>query len=94
MVFYERQPHASLKVAVLPPGKDPDLLIRESPEEWERLVAEAKPLMDYLFDIMASRLDSSSGQDKLQATEALFPFHNLHGKPLRPGPVLPASWRS
>ena len=30
--------------------------------------------MDYLFDIMASRLDSSSGQDKLQATEALFPF--------------------
>ena len=74
VVFYERQPHASLKVAVLPPGKDPDLLIRESPEEWERLVAEAKPLMDYLFDIMASRLDSSSGQDKLQATEALFPF--------------------
>ena len=74
VVFYERQPHASLKVAVLPPGKDPDLLIRESPEEWERLIAEAKPLMDYLFDIMASRLDSSSGQDKLQATEALFPF--------------------
>jgi DNA primase len=74
VVFYERQPHASLKVAVLPPGKDPDLLIRESPEEWERLIAEAKALMDYLFDIMASRLDSSSGQDKLQATEALFPF--------------------
>ena len=74
MVFYERQPHASLKVAVLPPGKDPDLLIRESPEEWGALVSQAKPLMDYLFDIMASRLDSSSGQDKLQATEALFPF--------------------
>ena len=74
VVFYERQPHASLKVAVLPPGKDPDLLIRESPEEWERLTTEARPLMDYLFDVMASRLDSSSGQDKLQATEALFPF--------------------
>ena len=30
--------------------------------------------MDYLFDVMASRLDSSSGQDKMRATEALFPF--------------------
>ena len=74
VVFYERQPHASLKVAVLPTGKDPDLLIRESPEEWESLVTDAKPLMDYLFDTMASRMDASSGQDKLRATEALFPF--------------------
>ena len=74
VVFYERQPYASLKVAVLPSGKDPDLLIRESPDEWERLVTEARPLMDYLFDVMASRLDSSSGQDKMRATEALFPF--------------------
>ena len=64
VVFYERQPHASLKVAVLPPGKDPDLLIRESPEEWERLIAEAKPLMDYLFDYngFQARLILRAGQ--------------------------------
>ena len=74
VVFYEKQPYASLKVAILPTGKDPDLLIRESPDEWERLVSEATPLMDYLFEVMASRLDSSSGQDKMRATEALFPF--------------------
>ena len=33
-----------LAVAMLPAGQDPDTLIRRDPEEWKRIVAEAKPL--------------------------------------------------
>jgi DNA primase len=74
VVFYERQLHASLMVAVLPQGKDPDVLIREDPEQWEYLTSQAKPLVDYLFEVMASRFDLSAPQGKVQAAEALFPL--------------------
>ena len=70
--FIQRQT-LTLKMASLPQGKDPDQVIKESPEEWQRLLGEAMPLMDYLFGVMVSRFDLSTSQGKAQATEALFP---------------------
>lgn len=64
----------SLKIAILPTGKDPDEVIRESPQEWKRLLDEAQPLLDYLFAAVASRFDLGSSSGKAQATEALFPL--------------------
>lgn len=74
VVFYERPPHASLKVALLPDGKDPDLLIREDPAEWERLTVHARPILDYLFEVISSKFDLSSPQGKAQAADALLPL--------------------
>jgi DNA primase catalytic core len=36
---------AIIRVLQLPPGQDPDEIIRSSPETWRRLVAEARPLL-------------------------------------------------
>ena len=36
---------ATIRVLRLPPGQDPDEIIRSSPETWRRLVAEARPLL-------------------------------------------------
>ena len=36
---------ATIRVLRLPPGQDPDEIIRRSPETWRRLVAEARPLL-------------------------------------------------
>ncbi|MFZ4814415.1 MAG: DNA primase [Phototrophicaceae bacterium] len=38
-----------LRVLHIPNAKDPDDLIRETPHEWERLIAEAVPMADYLI---------------------------------------------
>ncbi len=70
--LYWREP-LTLKVAALPQGKDPDEVIKESPQEWERLIQEAVPLMDYLFPVIASRFDLETSQGKAQAVETLFP---------------------
>ena len=65
---------ASLKIILLPRGKDPDEVIRESPENWQRLVAEASPLADYLFQAVTSKLDLSREEDKAFAAEQLLPL--------------------
>ena len=72
-LLYQREP-LTLSIAALPQGRDPDTLIREAPEEWERLTREATPLMDYLIAAAAARFDVSTAKGKAQATEALAPL--------------------
>ena len=72
--LYERRELPSLKVAPLPEGKDPDEIILESPEHWARLVENAVPFLDYLFNVLASRLDLSTPQGKARLAELLFPL--------------------
>ena len=63
-----------LKIAALPAGQDPDTLIRESPEEWERLIDEAVPFPDFAIPAMASRYDLTNDTGKAQAAETLLPL--------------------
>ena len=71
--LYQRE-HLNLKIAALPSGRDPDQLIREAPEEWERLTREAVPFMDYLIPALSSRYDLSDAHGRAQAAEALGPL--------------------
>jgi len=64
----------SLFVTVLPEGLDPDDVARKEPEVLRRLLAEAKPLLEFLIDRVraTSRLDQSEGRLRfLQRTAAL-----------------------
>ncbi len=63
-----------LRVALLPPGQDPDALIRQDLGRWRETIAGAVPLLDYLFDSVAGRADLSSSQEKAQAADRLFPL--------------------
>ncbi len=46
-----------MRVIVITSGKDPDDLIRENPREWQRLVAEAEPVADYVIRVGTAGLD-------------------------------------
>ena len=72
--LYQQQAELELKIAVLPQGQDPDDLIRTSPDEWFRLVAEAASLMDYLFMALSSQIDLSTPQGKARMVELMFPL--------------------
>ena len=72
--IYERPATPSLKVVRLPENKDPADVITESPEQWTELVGNAEPLMEYLFDVLSSRLDLTSPQGKGRFAELLFPL--------------------
>ena len=64
----------ALFVTVLPEGLDPDDVARKEPEVFRQLLADAKPLLEFLIDRVraASRLDQSEGRLRfLQRTAAL-----------------------
>lgn len=75
-VKYENPYDAHWKVAILPPGKDPDEIVGESPEKWQQIVAQASPVIDYVFDVVASRLDLTQLSGKSAAADQLLPIVN------------------
>lgn len=72
-VRYESRLDAEIRVLVLPEGTDPDVLIRSDAGEWERLVAEAETIVDWLFIAHTRDLDLDSPQGKSEAVKRLLP---------------------
>ncbi|MBI1886113.1 MAG: DNA primase [Chloroflexi bacterium] len=73
LVRYQESVSVDLRVAVLPPGRDPDDVIRSDEAAWRELVAGAKPVLDYKFEAVAARTDSSDPRARSQAVKELAP---------------------
>ena len=63
-----------LKVLSLPEGKDPDEFIRSGNNEWEKVIASAEHVMDYLIPVVAGRFDVRSPGGKGMVVNALAPL--------------------
>lgn len=74
LVKYEDVLDAEIKVMVLPPGKDPDDTIKDDPKQWERLLGEAAPVVDYTFQLVISGVDATKASDKSSAVDRLLPL--------------------
>ncbi|MDE2844642.1 MAG: DNA primase, partial [Chloroflexota bacterium] len=70
----QRQEDLNLRVAVLTDGKDPDEVIRQSPEKWEELVENGAPLFDYLLPALSAQVDTSTPEGKVRMVERVSPF--------------------
>ena len=82
IAIYERATDPFLvRVGILPPGQDPDQLIRSNPEGWQASLAEAKPLVDYLIDSARDHWDISTSEGKARAAEALYQVIASIGNP-------------
>jgi len=73
-VSYENLMQNEIKVAIMPAGSDPDDVIRKDASEWQKLVNNAIPVIDYTFDIVTAKLDLSTARDKTVASEKLLPI--------------------
>jgi DNA primase len=65
---------ANISIIPLPKGKDPDNLIREDPDEWQRLVDGAVPLVEHLMAATISKLDIAKPEGKSAASDELLPL--------------------
>ena len=63
-----------LRVLSMPEGRDPDDVIRTSPALWPELVAQAKPVLDHLFDVAATRHDLTQPRERSAAAAELTPI--------------------
>ena len=73
-VDYENILGAEIKVIILPEGKDPDNVIKEEATIWQTLLDEALPIVDYIFNVVASELDLNTAGGKSLTVEKLLPI--------------------
>ncbi len=58
-----------IRIAAMPPGQDPDDVIRRSPDEWRRLVENARPLLEFVISAMSAGIDPAAPQGKAAIAE-------------------------
>jgi DNA primase len=64
---------ANLRVMALPRGKDPDEVIREDPDQFRRLTAEALPVVDFWFQAVTAGLDRTRPDHRDAMRQKLLP---------------------
>lgn len=82
-VKYEDAKNAEVKIVVLPQGKDPDEVIKEDVSLWQRLISNAKPMVDFIFEAVTAKVDLKSARDKASVVEKLLPLLSEMKDPLR-----------
>jgi len=82
-VKYEDAHKAEVKILVLPQNKDPDDIIKEDDSQWQKLIMDSKPMIDFIFETVIAKVDISSARDKSLAVEKLLPLLFEMKDPLR-----------
>ncbi len=62
-----------VRVVRLPDGKDPDEVLRDSPDRWREEVRTAEPIVDYLIDFQARQVDLKTPGGKSRFVDAILP---------------------
>lgn len=76
-----RRAGIELRVTRLAPGRDPDELIRHSPESWQTAINDSQPLLEWLIEAYATQIDLSNTQGKATITQTVFPMITLISNP-------------
>jgi len=80
---YDISKAAEVQVLVLPKGKDPDEMIKEDISQWQELVANAKPRVDFILESIVAEVDPNKAEDKKLAVETLLPILSEMESPIR-----------
>lgn len=63
-----------LWVIAISPGKDPDEIIRENPDQWRKCLSQAKPLIEYYMEEVAGRVDLKTAEGKAHLVSEVTPL--------------------
>ena len=74
LIRYEDQLDAQIRVAVLPPGLDPDEVLKENVQRWDELVSGALPVVEYYLQSAVAKYDLKSPKDKVAAAREVLPL--------------------
>ena len=86
----QQNQNPEIRIAAMPPGQDPDDVIRRSPGEWKELVSNARPLLEFVITAMTASVDASSPRTlgltskTLPQTTSVLPNVSLLTKTIRP----------
>lgn len=70
----ERSLKADIRVTELPDGLDPDEIVLDAPERWQKILSEAKPIINYVMDSLAVGQDLSDPKVKREIADQVLPL--------------------
>jgi len=73
-ISYENSLDAEVKVISLPTGKDPDEVILQDTRQWQTLVDQAVPVIEYAVNVIATKFDLKTTQGKTEMVSKLLPI--------------------
>lgn len=73
-VEFENSLDIELKVVVLPEGEDPDSVIKEGTDQWNRLLNKALPVIDFTSQMIQSTLDMTTSTGKSTLVNKMIPY--------------------
>ena len=82
-IKYEDAHNAEVKILILPQGNDLDEVIKEDASQLQKLIADAKPMIDFIFESQVGKINLASARDKSIAVERLLPLLFEMKDPLR-----------
>lgn len=74
LIRFEERLAADIRIVSLPPGRDPDEVIRADPAHWAQLIAQARPVMDFYFQALTADLDLATAHGKAETVRRLGPL--------------------
>jgi DNA primase len=73
-IHYEGRLNAEIRVVALPEGKDPDEIVLASPESWPAIVQGAKPVVEYVLDVLTQGADLDDSKVKAAIARQVLPL--------------------
>jgi DNA primase len=74
LVRHEGRLDAEIRVVSLPPGKDPDEVVADQPQDWSVLVAGARPVVSYVLEVLSQGRDLEDAKVKAEIARAVLPL--------------------
>ncbi len=74
LLTHEARLQADIRVTTLPPGKDPDDVVLNNPEDWRQILANAKPIVMHVMETLAAGRDLEDPKVKSQVASQVLPL--------------------
>ncbi len=69
----EKRMLADVSIAIMPEGQDPDDVLRQDPNQWQALIENAVPVVDYIIQQTASQNDLQTAAGKSRFVAEVLP---------------------
>lgn len=82
LVRHEARLKADIRVVTMPDGEDPDSIIQADPGRWPLLLAQARPIVDYVIGMATADLDMTDAKAKSAVAQQVLPLISELGDPV------------
>jgi DNA primase len=74
LIKIESRLNVDIRIASLPPGRDPDDIFRQTPDEWPQIIAGALPVVSFYMRTAAAQFDLNTAKGKSALVRQVMPL--------------------